>query len=140
MRLVKRLAYSITTLLHAAGLQATRLIQFCLMIGLVASGCSNDKNKAIELVQKAKLEGTLMTNLDYANATAANESGSKYEWAAEETPQRNVFLVSFCDEKGWGVRWEANLDQSIVKHVNGNEFLSRKYGLSRLDQSNIFSI
>lgn len=57
-----------------------------------------------------------------------------------KTPENDIYLVSFSDDEGWGSRWEANLDGQTVIYVNNNDYLSRKYGLSRLDRSEAFKI
>ncbi len=44
-------------------------------------------------------------------------------------------MVAFTDERGWGHRWEVIIDEQIVKHINANEYLSRKYGFSRIGNS-----
>lgn len=102
----------------------------------------SDQDKAIELVQQAKAlerneEGTW---LDYANKRAEAEPNEKHFWKAEETDEKDVFLVSFQDSAGWGVRWEATLKEKIVKMVTGNDYLCMKYNLTKLDPEMLFEI
>ena len=102
----------------------------------------SDQDKAIELVQQAKAlerseEGTW---LDYANKRAEDEPNVKHFWKAKETDEKGVFLVSFQDADGWGVRWEATLEEKIVKMVTGNDYLCMKYNLTKLDPETLFEI
>ena len=80
------------------------------------------------------------TWLDYANMLAKQELNKKQDWTAEKTKEDGIYLVAFADEKGWGHRWEVTIEQQIVKHVNSNEYLCRKYGLSRFDSDGNFQI
>jgi len=117
----------------------------------------NKEKKAIEICQKAKVQmqagnvwgqlGLAMygltadaTWLDYANMLAKQELNKKQDWTAEKTKEDGIYLVAFADEKGWGHRWEVTIEQQIVKHVNSNEYLCRKYGLSRFDSDGNFQI
>ncbi len=116
-----------------------------------------EEKKVIEACQTAKIQlesdngwgllGLAMTGLtpnstwlDYANMLAQKDPNTKYDWSAQKTMEDGIHLVSFADENGWGHRWEVNLDQQIVRHVNASEYLSRKYGISRLDRSGKFGI
>ncbi len=120
-------------------------IILCLIITTSLSSCKffmSDQDKAIELVQQAKAiersnEGTW---LDYANKRAEAEPNTKHFWKAEETKEKGVFLVSFQDSLGWGVRWEATLKEKIVKMVTGNDYLCMKYNLTRFDPEMLFEI
>jgi hypothetical protein len=127
---------------------------------LTASSCNvlnNKEKEAIEICQKGKaqfLTEDIFTNiflnivglnedatwLDFANALAQEEPNKKYDWSAVGTDEKGVYIVSFADEKGWGHRWEVTIDQQIVKHINSNEYLVRKYGLSRMSDSEDFKI
>lgn len=117
----------------------------------------NKEKKAIEICQKQKVQ--LLTDniyaqlglsifglsdnsnwLDYANMIARQDPTIKQNWSAKKTEEKNIYLVSFADEQGWGHRWEVDIEQQIVKHINTNEYLSRKYGLSRLDNDYNFEI
>jgi len=116
------------------------------------------EKKAIETCKKAKVQIGGLDNiwnllglqlsgltaeatwLDFANIIAKKDPNTKLEWSAKKTEEEGLYLVSFADERGWGYRWEVNVDQQIVIHVNGNEYLSRKYGLSRLDRDGKFKI
>ena len=117
----------------------------------------NSGKKAIEICQKAKVQlqsdniwGKLglaisglsadATWLDYANMLAQKQPNRKHDWSAKETDVNGVYLVAFTDERGWGHRWEIIIDEQIVKHINANEYLSRKYGFSRLSSSDEFTI
>jgi hypothetical protein len=117
----------------------------------------NKEKKAIEICQKAKVQfetDLALTNvflntlgldvnatwLDYANMVAKKENNKKYGWKARATGERNIYLVSFVDQNNWGHQWEVDSEQQIVKSVNENEYLSRKYGMSRLDPDGNFQI
>jgi len=136
-----------------------QLVLIFVLVTLMAS-CDllvSKENKAIDTckIAKVQLDGLNIwgqlgmslaglpadaTWLDYANMVAKKDSNTKYDWSASKTEEEGVYLVSFADERGWGHRWEVTLDQQIVKHVNANEYLSRKYGLSRLDSDGKFTI
>lgn len=117
----------------------------------------NKEKKAIEICQKAKVQfqtnnilgqlGLSMygltadaTWLDFANMLAKQDPNKKQNWTANKTNEVGIYLVSFADEKGWGHRWEVAIEPQIVKHVNSNEYLCRKYGLSRFDPDGNFQI
>lgn len=127
---------------------------------LLLSSCSlietSDK-KAIKICQQSKIQietnndfasmlfsiyglGTNATWLDFANIIAKKNNTVKYNWYAEKSGEENIFIVSFIDEQGWGHRWEVDVAQNIVKYVNQNEYLSRKYGLSRFGGSDEFEV
>lgn len=134
------------------------LIFFGLTIIVTACNLFEYKEKkAIEICQTAKVQiqtenewgqlGLSMygltadaTWLDYANMVAKFDPNLKHFWTAEKTKEDGIYLVAFADENGWGVRWEVTIDQQIVKHINSNEYLRRKYGLSRLDHDGNFQI
>lgn len=78
--------------------------------------------------------------IEFANSIAKDNPNLKYKWDARKIEDAEVFLVSFTDETNWGHIWEVSLDQQIVKHVNSNEYLSRKYSLSRLDSDDNFKL
>ena len=80
------------------------------------------------------------TWLDFANMLAQEDPNKKYKWSAQETETQDVYIVSFTDEKGWGHRWEVTIDEQIVKYINRNEYLCRKYGLSRKSNTDDFAI
>jgi len=131
-----------------------------IIILFLLSSCEvfEDKGKkAIDICQKAKVQletdnmwGLLelqmlglssdATWLDYANMLAQNDISKRLEWSTTTADTDGVYLVSFADEGGWGHRWEVAIEQKIVKHINSNEYLSRKYGLSRLSDSEDFTI
>jgi hypothetical protein len=67
------------------------------------------------------------TWLDFANLVANKNSDKKYEWKAKNTDEIGILLVSFTDEKGQGYFWEVNPVQQIVKYINNNDFLLKKY-------------
>lgn len=115
------------------------------------------EKKAIKICQNAKFQqatengwgmlGMAMrglnansTWLDYVNIRAQEYPHGKYSWSADKTEEKNIYLVAFMDEDLWGFRWEVDVDQQIVRHVNQSEYLSRKYGLSTLDHSGKFRI
>ena len=127
---------------------------------IILTACNifeNKEKKAIEICQKAKVQfqtdnvwgqlGLSMygltadaTWLDFANMLAKQDANSKQDWTAKKTKEDGIYLVSFADEKGWGHRWEVTIEQQIVKYVNTNEYLCRKYGLSRFDPDGNFQI
>lgn len=131
-----------------------------LILMLLVSSCQlleNKEKKAIDICQKAKAQlqtdniwgqlGLSMSGLtanatwlDYANMLAKEDPNTKLDWTAVKTKDEGIYLVAFADEKGWGHRWEVVIDQQIVKHVNSNEYLCRKYELSRFDPDSNFQI
>lgn len=139
--------------------------KYTLILGLILlmTSCSlfNYKERqAIEICQKAKAQissdndltdlflnaligpsglGNNATWLDYAVDITKNDV-NKYSWKAEKTNDPDVYLVSFADEKNWGYRWEVDISQKIVKFVNADSYLSRKYGLSQFDSDGTFEI
>jgi hypothetical protein len=137
------------------------MVIFGLTILTACSFFENKEKKAIEICQKAKVQlstdnafanlllnayggalglGENATWLDYANMQAKKEPNKKYDWKAEATSEKNIYLVAFVDQDKWGQRWEVDIEQQIVKFVNQNEYLSRKYGLSRFDPEGNFEI
>jgi len=129
---------------------------YTLILGLLLTfnACSliqSKEKKAIEICQKAKVqvaENLLgfaqgMTWLDYANMLAEKEN-KKYEWKAEKTAdyfyEDNIYIVSFVDRDGWGRQWEVDVAQDIVRPINGNEYLNKKYGFSHVDQNDNFPV
>ena len=115
----------------------------------------NKENKAIDICKKAKIQsdatdmrsflrtismGTDATWLDFANMLASQQPNEKLSWSAQKTKEDGVYIVGFVDEQGWGYRWEVTLDHEIVRSVNGNAYLSRKYGISRFDKDSNFEI
>ena len=80
------------------------------------------------------------TWMDLVNLWAESDPNTKLKWNAMSTENKKVYIVSCADEKGWGLHWEVDVKEKIVKLVNGNEYLSRKYGLSRKDIDNMFAI
>jgi len=112
--------------------------------------------KAIEIVKNSKIQidlenvlGSLAINIglgqgatwqDFANLVAKQDPSKKYVWTTQKTDETGVYIVAFQDEKGWGHRWEVNMDQQTVNHINHNEYLSRKYGFSRFDRDGNFEI
>ena len=135
-------------------------VLFSFAIPLVLTGCSpfdNNGKKAIEICQAAKvqveignnLEGLFLNSfglggnanwLDFANIIAKQDPNKKYSWNSSKTKDKRFYLVEFTDSSGWGQRWEVDVDQQIVKYVNQNEYLCRKYGLSRFDGNSEFEI
>ena len=108
----------------------------------------NKENKAIEICQKAT-DNTLSSGfgldakatwLDFANMLAKNDPNKKYYWNAKSTNELNIYIVSFTDKENWGHQWEVNIEQQIVKHINVNAYLCRKYGMSRFDNDSCFEI
>lgn len=126
----------------------------------ILSGCNvldNNEKKAIELVQESKVQietdnilGDLFLNfmgigqnttwLDFANLIVKDDPNQKYIWKAESTDEVGIYIVSFVDEKNWGHRWEVDIEEKMVKHINQNEYLSRKHGYSRLDRDGKFEV
>ncbi|MBS1559815.1 MAG: hypothetical protein JST69_13930 [Bacteroidetes bacterium] len=127
---------------------------FVVILGLtILISCSKEK-KAIEVCQKSKVEfdnpffntfqgltaGTNATWLDFANARAKESVNDKMSWGAQPTGEKDIYLVAFVNKESWGYRWEVDVEQQIVKFINQNEYLSRKYGLSRFDRDLNFEI
>ncbi|GHU60520.1 hypothetical protein FACS1894121_0770 [Bacteroidia bacterium] len=80
------------------------------------------------------------TWLDFANQMVAKKPNARYNWSARNTEEEGIFIVSFTDEEGWGHNWEVDVRQEICRPINGSEYLSRKYGFSRLDRSEKFKV
>lgn len=80
------------------------------------------------------------TWLDFANMEAKKNPNKKFDWKARKTPENNIFLVSFVDNNDWGQNWEVDIEQQVVKFINQNEYLSRKYGFSRFDPDQKFTV
>src|SRR5690625_7974259 len=80
------------------------------------------------------------TWLDFAKLIVKDEPNQKYIWKAESTDEVGIYIVSFVDEKNWGHRWEVDIEEKMVKHINQNEYLSRKHGYSRLDRDGRFEV
>lgn len=114
-------------------------------------------SKAIKLVQVSNvtienenywshlLNGTFnntdkMTWLEFANTISSELPNEHFKWSGVGTTIEGIYLISFVDSSGWGHSWQVNVDQKIVRHINQNEYLSRLYGLSRLDKSKEFPI
>ena len=117
----------------------------------------NKEKKAIEVCQKAKVQfqsdnvfanaylnayglGTNATWLDYANMIAKQDPNKKYDWHAKLTDDNKFYMVDFTDPDGWGHHWEVDIEQQIVKNINQNEYLSRKYGFSRFGGNSDFEV
>src|SRR5690625_2190760 len=114
----------------------------------ILSSCNvldNNEKKAIELVQESKVQietdnilrdlflnfmgiGQNTTWLDFANLIVKDDPNQKYICIAESTDEVGIYIVSFVDEKNWGHRWEVDIEEKMVKHINQNEYLSRKHG------------
>jgi hypothetical protein len=106
---------------------------FCFAISLVSCNLFNNKEKeAIEICQKAKTQeyGLETTWLDYANMIAKNDPNKKYDWRARITDDNKLYVVDFIDTSGFGYHWEVNIEQKIVRNINENEYLIRKYKLA----------
>lgn len=118
---------------------------FLLLVILSFSGCEyfkSQEQKAIELVQKTNTTAILanQTWLDLANQEAKEAPNTKFKWVATKAKEEGVYIVSFEDEKSWGRRWEVTLKEKIVKLINGNDYLTLKYGFSRFDSDNNFVV
>lgn len=117
----------------------------------------NQNKQAIEICQKAKVQlpsdnifsnlffninglGANATWLDFANMMAKQDPNKKYDWHAQKTDDGKYYLVDFIDEDKWGQHWEVDVEQKIVKNINQNEYLSRKYGYHRFDKNQDFEV
>ena len=112
------------------------------------------EQEAIEICQKAKVqfqsENALSINtygigingtwLDYANMIAKRDSNKKYDWHAKITADNKFYIVSFTDPDDWGYRWEVDIDQKIVKNIDENDYLIRKYDFSRFNGNEDFEV
>lgn len=123
------------------------LLVVTICVGFLWWSTENDKTKAIELVKGTKVHSlgdSPLVNLflgsstiiertwaDYADEEIQKAPNSGYNWIAEKTGSQ-MFLVKFIDKQGWGQRWEVSNMQTVL-HINGNEYLSRKYGLLSFD-------
>jgi hypothetical protein len=137
-----------------------KTVLFFSMLSAIITSCTlfeSKEKKAIEICQKAKVQletdntiadaffnlyglGTNATWLDFANMVAKKDPDKKLDWKAEPTSEKNIYLVCFVDQDGWGHRWEVDIEQKIVKFVNQNEYLCRKYGLSRFGGNKDFEV
>jgi hypothetical protein len=135
-------------------------ILIILTITTLLTSCNlfiNKEKKAIEVCQKAKVQfqsdnvfvnvflnayglGTNATWLDFANIVAKQDPNIKYDWHAKITDDNKFYIVDFTDPDGWGHRWEVDIEQQIVKSINQNEYLTRKYGLSRFGGNEDFEV
>lgn len=130
-----------------------------LLMSILISSCSfidNKPKEAIKICQNSKVQFTSgnsyayalnlyglndnATWLDYANIMAKESSNNRFDWQAKPTNEKEIYLVSFIDQEKWGLRWEVDIKQQIVKYINDNEYLCRKYGLTRFDEENSFEI
>lgn len=128
-----------------------------ILVTLVLTGCNlfeSQEKKAIKIVQSAKVQlstgnevsNLLLSNsginnatwLDFATLKAKEESNEQYEWSAKTTEELGICIVSFNNLSGMGYHWEVNIKQEIVKYINENEYLSRKYKFTRFDNDNYF--
>ena len=129
---------------------ATTLLTSCSLF-------ENKERKAIEICQKAKVQfqtdnafanlflnayglGANATWLDFANMIAKQDPNKKYDWHAKKTDDNKFYIVDFTDPDGWGHRWEVDIDQQIVKSINQNDYLTRKYGFSRFGGNDEFEV
>lgn len=130
------------------------------LLTILFSSCGlleNKEEKAIEICKQSKVQFNIdnpFANLfmgiqginsnttwqDYANIIAQKQPIKKLDWTAKESDEKGVYIVTFADELGWGHRWEVTLEEQVVKHINSNDFLCRKHGLSRLSGSEDFKI
>jgi len=121
-----------------------------ILIAFTFQSCDFFKSKekiAIEICQNAKVQSPkdyeLDDNaswLDFANVIAKHSPNSVFKWKGTKTKENNLYIVSFVDTTNWGFRWEVDINQKIVKSINQNEYLARKYGLSRFNGNNEFEI
>lgn len=131
-----------------------------LTLTTLLASCSmfeNKEKKAIEVCQKAKVQfqtdnafanlfldayglGTNATWLDFANMIAKRDPNKKYDWHANKTDDNKFYIVDFTDPDGWGHRWEVDIEQQIVKSINQNDYLTRKYGFSRFGGNDEFEV
>ena len=128
-------------------------ITIIFVLTFLMAACSflqSNEEKAIEICQKARVQfgdkplaSLLWVNstwLDWINAQVKNKTQNNNEWKAESTREKNIYLVSFVDEKNSGHRWEVDIQQKIVKFVSDNPYLLRKYDLSFFDFDSSFIV
>lgn len=131
-----------------------------LLLLSIISSCSLlqiKERKAIEVCKKSKMQlnsddekldavlqlfnfSSSSTWLDFANLIAEKDVDQKYKWSAQKTDEMDIYMVSFLNSKEWGYNWEVNVKQEIVKFINGNEFLRRKYGITRFEGTSEFEV
>lgn len=98
-------------------------------------------NLILKNIMKAKgINIETATWLDYANFIAAQEPDKHMAWTAKKLDRENMYEVHFLDEEGWGFFWEVDIEEKIVRFVNGNDKMSRDYGHSRYDKEAPFEV
>jgi len=117
-------------------------ILFSIFICITLINCDNSK-KAIELVQNSKDYGQNLTNLEKMQKEI--EEGAKkniqYIWEAKLDEKNNTWIVSFVDTiQKSGFFWEADLKNNIVKLINSNWLLKKKYNLTPLRGDRLFTL
>jgi hypothetical protein len=127
------------------------------IISAIFLSCNTQEKHAIDVCQKAKIQFNTnnelanialniyglsinATWLDLANMMAKNEPNKTYAWHAKKSADKGLYIVEFIDSDGWGQRWEVDIDQKIVKSINQDDYLTRKYGFSRFGGNSDFEI
>ncbi len=118
-----------------------KIISIALILATLIS-CETTEDKVIKLIKAAKSENDLFNTTwgDFANTSQLENPNTKYHWDVKETPSEDIYLAGFSDEEEWGYRWEVSLISNTVQLINGNEYLNRKYGMSRLDAYHNFTV
>jgi len=100
----------------------------------------NSDNKKLDEILQIFNYNSNSTWLDFANIIAKKESEQKFEWSAQKTNEKDVYKVSLNNSNEWGFNWEVNIEQEIVKYINNNEFLKRKYGITMYEGTSEFEV
>jgi|GEM_PF-4820181 len=104
----------------------------------------NKEKEAIEVCKNAKAQiktendddyqamsnmglATNSTWLDVSNLLVQDDPNTDYQWSAQKTEERDIYLVGFLSQYGIGLRWEVTLKENLVRFINSNEYLLSKY-------------
>jgi len=105
------------------------------------------KKSTLELVRKSKMIKNVLVDKSVEDFTKERaeegaQKGKQYEWTAKPAAEEPGFAIVGFIEKGttFGLFWEVDLKNKIVRYINSNVFLSMKYGFSRLNTSGDFKI
>lgn len=117
-----------------------------LLLCAVFPGCSyflSPEEKAIEIVKNTNKEfdGEPVSWEKWCiRESLKDNSQDKRSWKSKVTGLDHIYIVSFTDSIGWGAYWECNLQDSVVKYINEDDYLGLKYRILGLDIDELFSI